>query len=134
MQFREQGHKVQVIRNTYVPELGRSRQKVVATFDRTLRTAPQELQKYLTPEEWEELFHWWRIRCRDRALAAHRALCMNAVEHLQALEQALGVAQTETLDFVGIRSQLRKIDEQLQYLEKRHKRLQRKSSSAPLKD
>jgi hypothetical protein len=112
----------------------RSRQKVVATFDRALRAVPREVQQILTSDEWEQLFHWWRIRCRDRALEANRALCLKSVEHLWTLEQALWVADTETLDFIGIRSQLGKIEDLLQYLEKRHKRLKRKSSQAPLKD
>lgn len=64
MQFRIQARRVQCIRATYDPAIQRSRQVVVASFNRWSDSIPTDEVAALTDQERAELAAWW---------SAHRA-------------------------------------------------------------
>lgn len=71
MQIREQGRKVQCIRSEYDAVIGRSRQKVVATFPRYTQTMPATGLDELTDKERQTLEDWLAEK-REQSQAANR--------------------------------------------------------------
>ena len=70
MQFRIQGQKIQCIRSTYDSEIKRSRQKVVASFDKWTDKIPSVGLDDFTDEEREELAAWLSQRAEEQTAAS----------------------------------------------------------------
>ncbi len=70
MQFRIQGQKIQCIRSTYDSEIKRSRQKVVASFDKWTDKMPSVGLDDFTDEEREELAAWLSQRAEEQTAAS----------------------------------------------------------------
>ena len=70
MQFRIQGRKIQCIRSTYDSEIKRSRQKVVASFDKWTDKMPSAGLDDFTDEEREELAAWLSQRAEEQTEAS----------------------------------------------------------------
>ena len=81
MQFRVQANRIQCIRSTYDPAIQRSRQQVVASFDRTRRLLPgdDELGD-ITTEEKAELVEWF-ANYRAELQAANSAQLVSGVHY-----------------------------------------------------
>ena len=62
MQFRIQARRVQCIRATYDPAIQRSRQVVVASFNRWSDRIPADEVAALTDQERGELATWWNAQ------------------------------------------------------------------------
>ena len=70
MQFRIQGQRIQCIRSTYDSEIKRSRQKVVASFDKWTDKMPSAGLDDFTDEEREELAAWLSQRAEEQTAAS----------------------------------------------------------------
>lgn len=132
MQFREQGRKVQCIRVHYDPELGRSRQTVVASFDRSVvRDLPSEVVALLTADE-REAAEKWMLRRRRRTEAKEAAEIMtDPAGYLVAFRQAVWMTEPERIEFDSIRNNLALVEVALKHKERyaRESRANRRRAS-----
>lgn len=69
MQIREKGKKILCIRTEYRPEIKRTVGVTVASFDKYLSTAPEEVCQQLTKEEVDQLKNWLSDRAENQSVA-----------------------------------------------------------------
>lgn len=99
MQFREQGKKIQCIRSFYDSVSKRSRQKLVATFDRYTDKFSSAQIAELTEAERQELTTWFEARQADKAERLNQYRVMSAAATLIELAQSIrvtGAAMTDS--------------------------------------
>lgn len=99
MQFREQGKKIQCIRSFYDPVSKRSRQKLVAAFDRYSDKFPSVEIAELTEAERQELATWFEARQAVKAERLNQYHVMSATATLVELAQSIratGAAMTDS--------------------------------------
>lgn len=89
MQFRIQGHKIQCIRSTYDSEIKRSRQKVVASFDRWADKIPSDGLDDFTPEEHEELKVWWANRQSEKEASFNRVYVRSSTSDMARMVRSI---------------------------------------------
>lgn len=89
MQIREQGRKVQCIRSEYDATIGRSRQKVVATFARYTTSMPAEGLEKLTDAELKTLEAWLSAKQEQHQSANRRYAARSADTWLNEFAAAL---------------------------------------------
>jgi hypothetical protein len=99
MQFREQGKKIQCIRSFYDPVSKRSRQRLVAAFDRYADKFPSVEIVELTEAERQELAIWFEARQAVKAERLNQYRVMSAAVTLVELAQSIrvtGAAMTDS--------------------------------------
>lgn len=115
MMFREKGQKVVCLRSEYVPDKKRTRAVQVASFDRWLSTAPNEVCQLLTPEEVDELKEWLSNRAEKQSvdilrsgLSSIRYSVCRATEALAVDEIAATMTAAQGADLFEAITELRK--------------------------
>ena len=71
MMFREKGNKVVCLRSQYLTEKKRTHAVQIASFDKWLSTAPNEVCQLLDSEEIEQLNKWLSEREEKKAVDSH---------------------------------------------------------------
>lgn len=115
MMFREKGQKVVCLRSEYMPDKKRTRAVQVASFDKWLSTAPDEVCQLLEPEEVDQLKEWLSERGRKRSVESlklslsnvHYSAC-RAVEALAVDEIAATMTADQGADLFDAITELRK--------------------------
>lgn len=97
MQIRTQGRKTQCIRSTYDPQIKRSRQTVVATFDRYADKFPSAGLDALTEGELAELHAWFDAKKAQRAAEDARINLRIAPGWLNRIAGALADEQADSI-------------------------------------
>ncbi|MFA7214272.1 MAG: hypothetical protein WC111_10320 [Candidatus Cloacimonadaceae bacterium] len=90
MQFRIQGQRIQCIRSTYDSEIKRSRQKVVASFDKWTDKMPSAGLDDFTDEEREEFAHWLSQRAEEQAANSMVTALLIADSNIARISEAVG--------------------------------------------
>jgi hypothetical protein len=99
MQFRIQGQKIQCIRSTYDSEIKRSRQKVVASFDKWTDKMPSVGLDDFTDEEREELAAWLSQRAEEQTAASKVTALLIAESSIARISAAVASEHaSEVLD------------------------------------
>lgn len=115
MMFREKGQKVVCLRSEYMPDKKRTRAVQVASFDKWLSTAPDEVCQLLEPEEVDQLKEWLSERGRKRSVESLKFSLSNvrysvcrAVEALAVDEIAATMTADQGADLFDAITELRK--------------------------
>ena len=115
MMFREKGKKVICLRSEYLTDKKRTRAVQVASFDRWLSTAPNEVCQLLEPEEVDQLKEWLSKREKEKSveslkgsLSHIRYSVCRATEALAVDEVAATMTADQGADLFDAITELRK--------------------------
>jgi hypothetical protein len=101
MMFRESGKKVHCLRSEYCPEIKRTKAKSVASFDKWLSTAPDEVCQKLEKEEVDQLKDWLSKRAEKESADMMKSSLSHVGYSIRRATEALAVediAATLTAD------------------------------------